>query len=317
MVHGSRCRSSLVRLAVIGVCVTVYFGGIDGARAQETGIELPLIELERGRAELTWERRARGRLTATVTLVGPTLRAVRHPDPTAGPPPRRPPDIDVVVRRAVPWPTEVDRLAIRDASIVFVDRTVPGGEVLRIHDLDVLVENFSTNRAASDGLPMLVTARGRIGRAGRIVLYATVNPWTPRLDFAGRAQITGLELADLRGFVEEQAGVAAAGTFTAFVELSVQEGRISGTVRPFLIGVEIAPGTDPGLADRVRAWFAQLAVDVLTDDAAGREAVATDVEIRGELTDPDVGLWSAFVGVLTNAFVEALSAGFADLPRPP
>jgi hypothetical protein len=310
-----------VRGVLVTSCLIAHFGGSAAAQdpedAQDTEVEAPLVELDRGRLELSWITRDDGKLSATATLRGPTLWLVRRPDPAPeAAPPEPPPDVDVVVRETVPWPTEVDRIEIHDAEIVFVDRTVPRGELLRLHGVDVSIENFSTRREASGGFPMLITARGQIGRAGRILLFATINPWSRGLDFVGRAQITGLHLDELRGFVEEQVGVPTAGTLTSFVEFSVRGSEISSTVRPFLVGVELEAPPDSGLGERIRVGLAQFFADVLTADAAGREALATDVEIEGDLRDPDLGLWNAFTGVLANAFFEGLVAGFSDLPRP-
>ena len=77
---------------------------------------------------------------------------------------------------------------------------------------------------------------------------------------------------------------------------------------------------------RLLRWFgdelAVLPADVadylrITDRAVeARNAVATVVPIKGDLTGPDVQLWPTIMGVLRNAFVEGLTTGYAHLPPP-
>lgn len=282
----------------------------------------PLIELRHGQIDVMWQRTgANQRLEAALILREPVLRVLRQREQTqqeqSKPPAKPPPGTGEVVREEMPLPFEANRIAIHDMRIVFVDETVPGTEVLAIYELDLMVENFSTRRGASQGLPTLVTGRGRIGNEGRVALFVTLNPWTRKPDFAGRAQVTGLALEDLAGFVEDTIDlVPVGGSLAAFAEFSINEGRIRGGVKPILSNAEVAPA-DPGVVDQVKNWLVQTAIDLFSDDVPQRQAVVAVVPLSGRIDDPNAQIWDTLVSVLENAFVEAIAAGFKSVPPSP
>lgn len=54
---------------------------------------------------------------------------------------------------------------------------------------------------------------------------------------------------------------------------------------------------------------------VLSDRVEGREAIATVLPLRGTIEKVDAQIWPTILGVIRNAFVQALDFGFGDLPR--
>ena len=283
----------------------------DPARARAR----PLFELDHGRVDVRWKQEG-SELFADVTLRNPTLRVIRRSESPEEDPiqPQEPPeDPGEVAREELPFPLTVDRVEIHDATIVFVDETVPGTELLQIHGLDGLIENFSTQRGRSGGLPTLLVARGRVGRDGEVAVFATLNPWSESLDFAGRAQVVGLRLEELGGFVEEGIDLQPAdGRFSAFMEFSVHDQQIVGGIRPVLEDVDLV-ATQPGFLDRLREGTADVAFELFSDDVPEREAVVTTVPLRGRITDPQPDLWRTFTGVLRNAFIETIAVGFGGI----
>ncbi len=299
-----------------------------GSRStKEPPVVAPLLELRHGELDVHWQRTGDQRLTATAVLREPVLRVLRQrktggrenasqeeASEQSGKPPPGPGE---VARDELALPVEVDRIEIHDMRVVFEDETVPGSELLAISALDLVIENFSTQRRASQGLPTLVSGRGRIGHEGRFALFVTLNPWTEKPDFAGRAQLTGLELEDLAGFVEDTIDlVPVQGTLAAFAEFSVRQGYIQGGVKPILANAEVAPA-DPGVVDRLKNWLVQTAIDVFSDDVPQRQAVVAVVPLTGRLENPNAQIWEIVVSLLENAFVEAISAGFKSVPPSP
>ena len=57
-----------------------------------------------------------------------------------------------------------------------------------------------------------------------------------------------------------------------------------------------------------------VAVKIFSDRVPARNAVATVIPIKGDLTDSNVQLWPTIFGVVRNAFLEGLISGFAHLP---
>jgi len=285
----------------------------DAAPPAET--QVPWFEAQGGRIELTWVRGARPKLEATATLEKPVFRLVRQQDVTPEPkqPKRPPPGAGEAVRAVSPLPLEVDRLAIHGGTIWFVDVAEPEHVRLRIDELEVTIENFSTSRSGSAGLPTLIAMRGRVGSTGEMSAFVTLDPWTGQLDLAGRAQVVGLQLADIAGLVERPTDLRLVeGTATVFMEFSIHENQITGEVKPFITGAELTvPGGAP--IDEIKGWVARGAIELLGRDVRGEERVATEVPIEGKLIQPDVGVVDAILELIGNAFLAGLQAGFAGL----
>lgn len=271
---------------------------------------LPRFTAERGKLDLMWREGDPALLRSSLVLRQPRLEIVRGAAPEAPEEDAELPVPGEVARAASPVPVDLESLAIHDATVVFLDPRRPHKPALQIHDVQVLVENFTTDRRLSDGLPTMISARGRIGAEGDVSLFATVNPWSDALDFAGRAQITGLHLEQIAGLVEERADIRPTeGTISVFIEFSVREGQITGTAKLYLSNVELKP-SDPGFADQLKTWFASGAIQILSSDVGDDERMATEIPLTGRLIDPNTSLTDALIGVVVNAFIEAIGVGY-------
>jgi hypothetical protein len=96
------------------------------------------------------------------------------------------------------------------------------------------------------------------------------------------------------------------GVFSMYSELAAAEGRFEGYVRPILEDPQFA-STDESEGPFRKAWegLVNLAAKILENKQ--EDQVATQIPLRGELTDPDVGLLTTITNLLRNAFVAAFS----------
>lgn len=288
-----------------------------GARPEERGRQL----------EAQWKevivkaRKSGPTVVAAVKLVQPKLR-IYHAAPPPGQegapastPPRRGDEvIDLSEQLRQLTPLDVDHLDILDGQVAFTDVSRQERPELWLHDLQLSVENLTTRVHLTDGRPILLTASGTLARSGTVSIFVTANPFEKGLTFSGRASIVGLQTAELHAFIEPATDLQApSGTVDLFVEFDCRNGELTGGVKPVLKNVEVRPGNGKFLA-ALKAWVADVAIDLFSDRVPAREAVATVVPIKGSLTGPDIQLWPAVFGVMRNAFVEGLSSGFAHLP---
>jgi hypothetical protein len=291
-------------------------GGGDSSASRAAEEDAPIVELERGRVEMVFHESGPNRgIEATAILRRPVVRVVRTEETGASAPQGPVEGAGEEVREESPFPVAVSRVEVHDGSAVLLDETVPGEELLRIDALEIVVENFTTVRSRSGGLPAVVSARGRIGRDGEIAAFATLNPHGEDLDFAGRVQVVRLNLEEVGGYVEGAVGLRPTrGEISAFLEFSVRDGRITGGVKPILEDVEVE-AADEGAAEDLKAWFAQAAIELFSGPGK-RDALATVIPIEGRIGSPDADVWQALLGVIENAFLRAVSAGFESLDPP-
>ena len=98
-----------------------------------------------------------------------------------------------------------------------------------------------------------------------------------------------------------------------FAEFDAHDGRIAGGVKPVLKHVRVKPAKG-GIGPKLKAWIADTGLKLLSDRVPGRDATAALVPLQGSVSGPKPELWPTIWGVLRNAFVVGLEAGFAGLP---
>jgi hypothetical protein len=273
----------------------------------------PLLYSHSARVELSWHELLHGRLAVRLRIDDPKLTVIKRSAAAEKEAPH-PPNL----RRQLEHqrPLRIERIAVRGGQIDYRDLTVKNHPDIWVHGLEAAVENVATRPALSHGRPITMSARGVLGKSGRLVLFLTVNPWTPGLTFAGRAELRELRAEELYALVEAKSGLQAPeGTADVFVDFECKNGVITGGVKPVLKNVKIS-AAEKGIGDRLKAWAAEKGLKLFSDRVPGRNAVATVIPIEGRITDPDAQLMPAVLGIIRNAFVEGVSAGFSNLPPP-
>jgi hypothetical protein len=279
----------------------------------ELGKRAPLVYVEHAHVGVSWKDLIRGKMVASLRLENPKVTLLV---PQAKPEKKAPapaPDLSAQLQQALPL--RVDSVQVLDGQIVL--RVSDGSEhppELWVHRLDVSAQNLTTRRELAGGRPTTVAVHGLAGRSGTLTAFVTADPLASPLSFSGRVSLEGLRATELYRFIEPKTQLQASeGTVSMFTTFVAKGGMITGGVKPVLENIAISPAEE-GTWTAIKAWLADKAVDIASDRVPGRNAVATTIPIKGKLGAPDVQLWPAVFGVIRNAFVQGLSAGFANLP---
>jgi hypothetical protein len=271
----------------------------------------PLFYAQRVRAEILWRKLLERSLVARTRIDGPKVVIARnHEEKTkeAGP--------GLAQQLKGISPLTVDRVEVRDGEVLWAESPAQDSPRIWLHDIEAAVENFATRPALAQGRPTILTLAAVVQKSGRLSAFVSADPFAKGLTFGGRTALEHLDLRDLHAFMAEKTDMEAKkGTLDVFAEFQARAGKLTGGVKPVLKDVEIGP-TDSGLLDRLKAWLADKAVELVSDRVPGRKAVATVVPIRGTLDRPDIQLGPAILGVVRNAFVVGLTSGFAYVPPP-
>lgn len=281
-------------------------------RQSAGGDALPYVQVERMEAGVYGKELLHFHLVVNIEVDKPRLNLIAAKQEEEQQLDPKIPDLAEKLAEAIPL--TVDRIQVRKAALLFTDKTNEDFPRVWIHDVDGTLENLSTRAALSRGEPTSIALSGTIQESGALSVFLTADPLAKGLFFAGRANVTGFELKELSKAMASKTGVTAtAGTLDVFAEFDCRAGKLEGGVKPILKDVEVDQAK-PGIGNALKAVFADAAIALLTDDAKNREAVATVVPIQGDLTNPELQLWPAVVGVLRNAFVIGVSESYARLP---
>ena len=270
----------------------------------------PLFYAEHARVTLDWRRLLHAELAVRLRLDGPKMVMTA----TGGKGGKKIPDIGAALEKVAP--ARVDRVEVREGEFLYRDVTAPRHPEFWLHDIELAAENLTTRKRLAGGRPATVSARATLGKSGTVTFFASADLFAAKPEFAGQLALRGWRVAELYDLEEPATKLQTPkGTLDLFAEFKARDGAISGGVKPVLRNVEVRP-TEDGFGNKLKAWIADKGLRLFSDRVPGRNAAATVIPIQGRLDQPDVQIWPTILGVLRNAFVEGISAGFAHLPPP-
>jgi hypothetical protein len=313
--EGMRATFSDVKVGVVGLTYTITDLRIEKVAAG--GAALPFFAVDRMRLALQWRELLHGHVVARADLDAPRLNVIQKKAkgaPEEAQQIQEAPKIGRKLRDLAPF--LVDRAQVKDGQVLVVDASKPERPTVRIHGIELTLENFATRPALSRGEPTILALRGTLQKTGRVSVFATADPLAKHVTFAGPGRVEGLRLAELGDVIGAHSKVTPdEGVMDMSVRFRAEDGRITGGVRPILKGAGTRPA-DSGLLAKIESGLADAALKIFQDDVEGRNAVATTIPISGSVRDPQAQPIPTVIGVLRNAFVRGLSDSLRGLPPP-
>jgi hypothetical protein len=209
-------------------------------------------------------------------------------------------------------PLKINRFAIVDGQVHYVDPTAKPKVDVQLDDLDVEATNLTNSEDLSDTLVASVKASGKPLGLGRFEAQASVDPYADLPTFDLNASMIGVPLVKGNDFLKAYGKLdLEAGTLDAYTEIASKDGRFKGYVKPLLHDTKVV-----SLREDLKeggplqtAWeaVAGAAKGVLANDKT--ENVATVVPFEGSFEDPKVNAWATIAAALRNAFIQALFGG--------
>lgn len=319
-VEGYRATFDPVQVSIIPLSMTV--SNLVVVQEDATDIE-PIIRVSRLEARVLWRKLLRGQLVASASLQGAkfvitfgvskvTPQLAEAARLAAEEIKRNELDLGAILEKVIPL--RVDRIEVRESEFLITDATDGALPQFWVSEVQLVVDNLVTRKSLDQEVPLMISLRALVARTGVLKVLATANLHADKPAFSGQAQLDGLRLESLHSWTSSKAGLAVKGDLNVFVNFNSAEGKLSGDVKVIARNIEVAPSTGE-ITDAFKATIATLAVKVLSDRVEGREAIATVLPLRGSLERVDAQIWPTILGVVRNAFVQALDFGFADLPK--
>jgi len=205
-------------------------------------------------------------------------------------------------------------ISARDLDIVhsnfsFLDKTTNPNYKIFINDTELTIKNLSNHQTHG---PAELTLRGKFLGSGdtNIAGDFLASGQGPAFNLKVAMQNADLTAMNdlLRAFGRFD---VAAGQISVYSQIAIKNGNIDGYVKPMFANLKVydyqkEKGT--GVLHQAKELAIAGASHVFKNHST--EQVATDVDLKGKLTSPDVDTWQALGQVLRNAFVEAIIPGF-------
>lgn len=214
-------------------------------------------------------------------------------------------------------PTTLHRVEVHNSRMTFQNFDTDPQIDVRAEGINILVTNL-TNVKDQDGR-RVATARldARVLEGAPLIAQARFDPFDFN-DFVFAAEMHEIDLTRVNDLTSNYAKVDfASGHGSIFVELTAQDGRLSGYIKPLLEDVDIASweqdvkqqGDNPLrlLWEGAVGFFKTLFTN------AESKQIATQIDVTGTIDEAKINSWGAVFGVIRNAFVQAVEARFEEL----
>lgn len=209
-------------------------------------------------------------------------------------------------------PLQIDRLNIDNGEIHFHNFTSDPPVHLVFYQLNGEITNLS-NTDRNEGLEYAnFDVEGRLFDNADATLSGRLDPLGDFHNFELKLKITGINLTKLNEVSEAYGNFNfKSGNGDFVMELEAEEAQLTGYAKPVMDNVEIFD-LEKDLEDGVfsAAWQAIVGAFGQIFRNEPRDRIATQIEIRGNLDNPDTSAWQAFLAILQNAFVDAFESDF-------
>jgi Domain of Unknown Function (DUF748) len=209
------------------------------------------------------------------------------------------PAVDIAVR-------EFD---IRSSNLAYTDQVSNPNYKLFMNDTNIALKNLSNHQQQG---PADVSIHGNFMGSGDGTLSGTFLASRSGPAFNLKIALLNTDLPALNDLLRAYGKFdVAAGKLSVFSQVAVKNGNINGYVKPMFAGLEVynyQKDKNTPILHQAKELVIGGASHLLKNRRT--EEVASDVDLKGTLTSPNVDTWQALGQVLRNAFIEAIIPGF-------
>lgn len=275
-------------------------------------VPVPLLEAPTLDIAPDWRNLFRGEILADVSFESPVVHFVDGSgadDSQAG--------VGVNWRERLEdlVPTLLDEVLIRNGTLVFHNFISEPPVDLKATHVDASIRNLTNVRDADGERVAEVTATAILLDSGRLESEAHFDPFSGMEKFSFALRVLEIDLTQANELARAYANLDfESGNGELVLELDAADGRLSGYAKPLFQQIQVFSWeSDVAESDKSpleAAWEALAEAVTTVFENQPAEQFGTRIEISGEIDDPELSTFSAIVGILRNAFVEALQPYF-------
>ena len=303
--------------SISDVDINLYRGAyqIDGLRLDKvnSGIQEPFLSIDTLDLSIEWRSLLKGALVGEVILAHPVLNFVTSQEDSDTTQNQTGEDVDWQEQLEDFMPLTLNRFEIRDGDITYRDLTMDPVIDATLNQLDLVATNLS-NVSDTSHLPASLKAKATTIGEGAVDLDMQMDFLRQIPNLRADFKIDHVDLTQLNDFIKAYANFdVQEGVFTMISELTIDDGRIDGYVKPFFENLDVFEFKKDVIKDKGffgKIWEALVGVGAEALENQTRDEVATKVPIQGDLNSPSPDVSVTVFNVLRNAFVDAIEKEF-------
>lgn len=281
---------------------------IDIEKIQAKGTK-PVINIQTAKILVNWSDLFKAKFDTTIILESPQLHFIAEtPAPAKGTELSPQEAWRLSMRQLLPL--HINTIVLHNGHLHYQNRIDKPEFDATLHNIEMNVSGLQQKPTATDLLPAHLSLTAKAFNQADFELNLHFNPYATTPTFKLEAQMENLQLNQIDDFLKHYTKLQAkAGTFSFYLEAAASNGKITGYIKPFMQGLKVQtpPEDQANILKKAYKGVVQAANAVLKN--GDTKNVATQIDIGGNINDPDASLWSVISSLLQNAFLEALLPG--------
>ncbi len=203
-------------------------------------------------------------------------------------------------------PLQINRLEINDGTVAFYDFTTKPKVDIRLEGLQVLATNLNNADKQKERLPSNVIASATSVGGGKLHLNMDMNVLKETPDMDLNLKFEKINMPALNDFFMAYSKIdIERGTFNLYTELAVNNGKITGYVKPVAQNIKVVDWEKDKKNPINLVWQSIVGVVAEFFENQKENQFATKVPLQGNLNNIESGVWPTVWNVFRNAFVQA------------
>ena len=279
--------------------------GIDIVKT-EGDVPTPLFKADEVDISILWGALFRGSLVSEVHFINPQINIVDGGDDAEGQTGEDQAWTEVL-QSVVPF--NIEQLEVSNGEFHFRNFNSKPPVDVYMDQINVIATNLTNSKDLSSTLVANVDAKARFMADAPVNMTLKMNPYAEQPLFDLNFKMDELSVLKLDDLIKAYAPFdLEGGRFSLTSELAAKEGKIKGYITPALKEAELfewkedVKRDDDGLLTVIGESITGLFSAIFEEGSKDR--IATRVPIAGQIDDPEVGVVTAVIGIVKNAFVE-------------
>jgi hypothetical protein len=292
-------RVESVRIHPLTASLDIYDVHLD----KRTG-EIPVhfFYSPRWNISLQWSQISRGVKRASVTIFNPQINLIAGPDPVQN-------QIFIgkvwleAIKNLIPW--RVNQVTIHQGDIHY----------LELSQVEVAADNMSNSKGLKIPLPATVKITARPLLTGTFEMNLAVNFDEQFATFTQNFRMEHVPAVGANSVLQKHLKVRVkSGEIGIYSELTSDKGIYHGYVKSFFYHLEFEPKpSDEGSPGVIWSGVLNTVKGLFESD---KQVIATQSELSGRVDQLQVDSTSVIMGILSNAYIQALRTGFDPTHAP-
>ncbi len=203
-------------------------------------------------------------------------------------------------------PLNINTFEIHNGELRYKDNSSKPKVDVSLQQTHVLAKNLSTVVDKNIVLPSTINAEAKVYE-GDLTIKMKLNPLADQATFDMNTEVKNTNLVLLNDFFKAYGKFDVnKGNFGLYSEMAAKEGKFIGYVKPLIKDLDILGPEDKNDNFFHKVWEGIVGTTGFIFQNQKKDQLATKVEIKGDLENPDTKTLDALWQVLKNAFIQAL-----------